>query len=173
MLESTARIQQELEALRRLDPDGNLYVKVVHDWAATHPSSALHEELEWEDAKAGYRYRLDQIRRLIAIHVVDDTGQRTMISLSIDRHAGGGYRPLDRILPDRDLRRVMLKDALDDFNRFHIKYQRLTEMSRLFDEGQRIAELERRRQDQLEGGTVKSPARKGPDRKAGRKRRRQ
>lgn len=165
MLESTARVQKELEALRRLDPDGNLYVKVVHDWAASHPESALHEELEWDDKKAGYRYRLDQIRRLIAIHVVDDTGQRTMISLSIDRHSGGGYRPLDRILPDRDLRRVMLKDALDDFNRFHIKYQRLSEMNRLFEEGERIAELERRRQERLEGGTQE------PRKGAGRKRR--
>lgn len=151
MLDVSSRIHEELESIRAADPDGVLRTKVVHDWARDHPKSGVHKELEWDDAKAGYRYRLDQIRRLIAVHVVSEEGERQLVSLSIDRPKGGGYRPLDNVLANADLRRILLKDALDEFNRFQLKYQRVQQLAKVFEEGDRVKRNEERRKQREVG----------------------
>lgn len=120
------QIQQELEALRE---EGVLHAEKVVAWARVHPDSALHKQFEWDDGKAADEYRVWQARRVIAVHVVNESGERRLISLSIDRSKGGGYRSIEDVSRDQDLMAVAVKDALGELRRTRAKYQHLKELS--------------------------------------------
>jgi hypothetical protein len=119
-------LKRELDALRT--KKGVFHAERAHDWAADHPDSLLYKALEWNDKKAGYQYRLQQIRKLVEIHCVDSLGRRELVSLSIDRYSGGGYRPATEVYTDKDLREIALSDACDDLARLERLYQNLTEL---------------------------------------------
>jgi hypothetical protein len=123
-------IADELLALR--NDNGVINPAEVVTWAKDNPASRLHASLEWDDALAGERWRREQVRTLIAVHVVDAEGSRKLISLSIDRTASGGYRPLDEVLGQPTLREVMLKDALAELDRVQKKYEKLQELQRVW-----------------------------------------
>lgn len=120
------KIKQELEAL---NVNGVILPEAVVQWAKEHPDSELYKHLEWDNDKAAEQWRLWQVRRLIAIYVVDDSGERKMISLSIDRSKGGGYRSIDDVSKEHDLMSVAIKDALAELRRTRAKYQHLKELS--------------------------------------------
>lgn len=127
------RIQRELLAL--VDKrSGTLEVEKAYNWAESHPDSALHAALEWDDEVAGREWRCQQIRRLIAVHVVDDQGDRVLVSLSVDRVSGQGYRTVDSVARNRDLRSCMLQDALNELQRCQAKYERLQELAGVWEE---------------------------------------
>lgn len=117
------RIGEELLALRATD--GRWYPSVIVNWARQNPASALHRALTWDDAEAAERYRLDQARRLIAIHVVDDIGDRQTISLAIDRGVGGGYRALPEVLASGQMRRLAAREALTELVRWRDRHRHL------------------------------------------------
>jgi hypothetical protein len=94
-------------------------------WAEKHPKSALHKSLQWDDARAGHEYRVWQVRRLIAIHITYEGGERKLVSLKIDRSSPGGYRHMDQIMAREDLWQHMLDDALAELNRVRAKYEAL------------------------------------------------
>ena len=123
-------IADELLALR--NDNGVINPGEVVTWAKNNPGSRLHASLEWDDALAGERWRREQVRGLIAVHVTDADGSRKLISLSIDRTASGGYRPLDEVLGQPTLREVMLKDALAELDRVQKKYEKLQELERVW-----------------------------------------
>jgi hypothetical protein len=119
-------IQTELVALKK---DGLLVAERVHEWAEAHPESDVHKALEWDNEAAAYEHRLWQIRRLIAVHVTYEGGERKFISLSIDRSKdGGGYRDLDDVIKDRSLYAIALKDALQELQRLQERYEHLKEL---------------------------------------------
>jgi hypothetical protein len=125
-----SKIAEEITSLR--DRDGLIRVTKVHDWAKSHPQSDLHGSLEWDDARAGYRYRLDQIRRLIEVHIViPETGTRATVSLTIDRSKGGGYRPLQDVLPNPSMRAMLVAQVLDELERVVDRYPQLAELNDL------------------------------------------
>ena len=101
----------------------------VEAWARTHPKSALHEQLEWDDRKASYEYRLWQCRRLISLNITYEDGVRSCVSLTTDRlRKGGGYRDIDDVLRDKGLHEIMLADALAELNRIQNTYDRLKQL---------------------------------------------
>src|SRR5262245_56790617 len=104
-------IQSELLALK--NDDDLIVAETVVDWARKNPDSEIHGQLEWSDRKAADQFRLWQVRRLVAIHVVDTTGVRQVVSLSVDRsRPGGGYRELTDVLSSKDFHEILLEDAL-------------------------------------------------------------
>jgi hypothetical protein len=147
-------IASELEAL--YDETGLLYVEDVHDWAEANPGSALHDALEWNDAVAARQHRYWQIRRFIAIHVVDEDRNRQAISLVIDRSKGGGYRRTADVMETPNLRALALRDALNEYERIKSKYDWLAELARIHEEIER-AQLPTRRRRPL-GGTEDRPS---------------
>lgn len=132
----TNRLTKELEALRA--KDGKIYPRQCVDWAKSHKSSALYSYLEWDDAAAADEYRIDQVRNLIQVHLIDPLGGRRFISLSIDRTSGGGYRPAPEILKRPSLRSIMLNDALDDLERLQRLYRALEELEPFWEILQRL-----------------------------------
>ena len=130
-------IRDELVTLQQRD--GVLKPEVAVEWARSHPTSALHSALDWNDTTAAQQYRIWQIRQLIAVHVVNEKGVRQIVSLSIDRvNDGGGYRDLDTVMSSPPLREVLLSDALTDLERARLKYEGLTELARVWSEVRRV-----------------------------------
>lgn len=119
------------ELLRLLENSNShvLRVEEVWEWARTHPKSALHASIEWNEKKAAREYQYWQIRRLIQIHVITDYGEPRLVSLRVDRSAGGGYREITEVLSDRKLSEYMLNDAIADLERVHQNYLRVKELS--------------------------------------------
>jgi hypothetical protein len=114
-------------------------VEDVEAWAKSHPKSALHKSLEWDDGKAGYQYRLWQCRRLITLHITYEDGTRSCVSLTTDRsHNGGGYRDIDDVLRDKSLTEIMLADALSELQRIEAKYDRLKQLKPVWRAAARI-----------------------------------
>jgi hypothetical protein len=124
------RIQREIEALR--NDEGLVRAETVVIWARGNPDSELHLHFEWDDAVAGEKYRIDQARQLIRIHVLTDEGDRKLVSLSIDRPSGGGYRDLTDVLPSASMREIMLRDAIRELQRVRTKYARLNELADVY-----------------------------------------
>jgi len=122
-------IESELLALK--NADGLLVIEDVYGWVEQHPRSALHGALEWNDEVAGREWRLNQIRRLIYVHIKFEDGGPRLLSLSVDRHRpGGGYRDLADLIRDRDktLWDIALADALAELERLQKKYARLQQL---------------------------------------------
>lgn len=131
MSQRTKQITAELEALR--DSQGMIHAQAAVKWARRNRRSALHGFLEWDDEVAGERYRIDQIRGFIQVHISDPLGFRRYVSLSIDRQGSGGYRPVPDVLSRQDMRAVMLNDALDDLDRLRRLYVPLKELQPIWD----------------------------------------
>lgn len=129
-------IESELLALK--DKNGLIQPERVVAWALKHRDSAIYnapEFLGWKEDKQAEAYRLWVARKLIAIHVVYETGQRRLVSLSLDRtRPGGGYRDVDDVLRDRSLYDIMLNDALTELDRMQAKYDRLLELKPIWRE---------------------------------------
>jgi len=104
---------------------------------AENPKTALHEQFEWDDQKAGHEYRLWQARKLIVKVVYKespiDTPTQVYVSLRKDRKIkSGGYRNIAGVLSDAQLTQCLLDDAIEDLLIFKRKYERLAELAPLF-----------------------------------------
>lgn len=126
-------VRSELEAIRDQDPDGILRVEIAEQWAQDHPESALYQALEWDDEIAARQHRLAQIRRLIKVHIVTLDNRPQMISLSIDRINVGGYRQVEVVMRDKQLRVVAMADALKELERIQAKYAWLQELASVWE----------------------------------------
>jgi hypothetical protein len=125
-------IRQALESLavgNKLDP-----VAVVE--AARDKTSPLHDCFTWDNSEAAHQFRLIEARKLIQVHVEMLPGSSdsspVWVSLTTDRNAGGGYRPLVSILSNADQRAMLLSDALRDLEYFRKKYGMLKELAAVF-----------------------------------------
>lgn len=132
-------IKSELLSLKHADPRNILHVGDVVRWARDNPTSALHHSIEWDDARAAEAHRYAQVRQLITIHVVSEEGTPLVVSLSIDRATGGGYRDMNDVGSLPDLRSIMLMDALNELERVRTKYARLQELAAVWEEADRAA----------------------------------
>jgi hypothetical protein len=121
---------------------GALKPRDVVDTAADF-RNPLHSYFEWNNEIAGDEYRLHQARQLIA-NVVEYmpneksggyTPTRAFISLTTERHGEeSGYRTIKEVLSREDLRKQMLKDALNELNAVRLKYSTLKELAKVFEE---------------------------------------
>lgn len=115
------------ELLKLQNGDGKINPADVVKWARRNKRSKLYASLTWDDEIAGEKYRIWQVRELIAVHITEPDGGRRFVSLSIDR-VEGGYRSLSDIIARQDLRQVMIEDALHELERVQRKYDRLQEL---------------------------------------------
>ena len=129
MSDRTDSISKELLALK--NDNGVINPTEVVRWAEGNPKSHLHASLEWDDGVAAERWRVSQVRQLIAVHIVEADGGRRFVSLSIDRRHDGsnGYRELADVIGQPNLREIMLHDALKELERIQERYKRLSELA--------------------------------------------
>lgn len=132
-------IKSELMNIQHAHPENVLHPNDVVEWAKDNPGSLVYKSLEWDDKRAAEGYRLAQVRRLIQIHVVTEEYQPMVVSLSIDRKAGGGYRDMQDVGAKPDLRQIMLDDALAELERVKAKYSRLQELVSVWEATEQVA----------------------------------
>lgn len=125
-------IREELISIQKADPGGILYPKRALSWARENKRSALHNALDWNNREAAEKWRLQQIRSLITLHITFADGSPQVISLSIDRTSGGGYRALSDVMQVPDLRKIALADALRELERVQMKYRHIEELAKVW-----------------------------------------
>jgi hypothetical protein len=138
MTERRQQINEELEQIRRAN-GGLLRPEDVVKFAR-NKRTALHEEFEWDDAKASAEYRLEQARKVIRVAVellpsphADQEPIRAYVSVVSDRvQPGGGYRAIGDVMTDDDLRTELVNEALGEVKRWRRKYERLRELVPIF-----------------------------------------
>lgn len=142
-------IEEELEEISEMN-GGKIEPKKVVDYARD-PSTTLHGKFQWDDTAAAESYREWQARKILTmvfcvvsqnkkgqVYVsadLEETGTKTRsyVSLSTDRTPGGGYRGIQEVLNDEDMRAQMLEDAKADMNLFRRKYSVLKELAEVFE----------------------------------------
>lgn len=138
-------VKEELEYLREQNGGELVQPEQVVEFARLNRDSALHAEFEWNNTKAAHQFRLEQARRIIRLNInVLETpnGDVTVpmyVSLVSDRRSGGGYRTLESVMSNEELREQLLHQALDEFNRVRRKYQTLQELTPVFTAIDRVA----------------------------------
>lgn len=130
-------IEAELIALKR--KDGLIVAEDVLSWAEKHRSSEIAKSIEWDNSKAAHDHRLWQVRKIIALNITYEGGERKFVSLSIDRvKTGGGYRMLDSVVRSRSLHKILLEDALRELERVQEHYTRLVELAPVWREIEKV-----------------------------------
>lgn len=143
-------IREEVNVFFTPGSDELVTAKEIVTWAHEHPTSALHKELKCDDdASAAALWRIGHARRLIAIYVTDDDGDRQTISLSRDRSAEGGYRQLPAVIAIEELYEIALRDAIKELKRIEAKYEHLKTLKAVW------AELEKVEAGRAEHGLAK------------------
>lgn len=124
-----------LSALHDLESGGNLDPVAVVE-AARDEASPLHSCFTWDDSEAADQFRLIEARKLIQVQVEllpgSSDSSPVWVSLTTDRNAGGGYRPLVKVLSHADQRAMLLADALRELEYFRKKYGMLKGLAAVF-----------------------------------------
>lgn len=125
------KIQRELMSIK-----GTKQLLNPHDvvkWAKNNKKSALHKKFQWNVSKAAYQHWLETARKLISVHITYATGERSFVSLSIDRVPGGGYRNIDDVVPINSLFEVMYRDAVKELERVRVRFERVRALKPVWD----------------------------------------
>ena len=119
---------------------------------AKDPKTALHRHFDWDNNIAGQKHRLHQARILVAQYrLVDNRGQatpvRALVSLKLDRYRreGGGYRTMQDVMADDNLKQNLLDDCLDELERTEEKYHSITELASVWREISKVRAQQKKR----------------------------
>lgn len=127
-------ILRELEEVRALSEDGLLHPEKAVAWARQHRESEIYKHLEWNDGLAAEQYRVEQVRQVIRVVVINssetDQTVRAYISTPTDRVTGGGYRQMNDAL--MRARQELINEALKTLENFGNRYAHLPELDTLF-----------------------------------------
>lgn len=100
--------------------------------------SPLHGWFEWDDEKAGEKYRLEQARALIRtvvcmVEVPDDKPRlvRVFHALRSERRAGGGYREIHEIMSESDRLAQLTAEMLQDLIRMKVRYESVMKLGKI------------------------------------------
>lgn len=129
-----AKIKKELEIIREQNGGILLPEKVVE--YARNKKTALHNHFTWDNDKAADAYRVQQAMHLIRqIKVEIITNEKTnrvikvreYVSLPQDRNKDGGYRQINEVYTDDDLRLQFLESVQNEFESFREKLKAVSE----------------------------------------------
>ena len=121
---------KELERIAAMN-DGSLKAESIVD-RARDPKNPLHDRFEWDDARAGHEFRLEQARSLIRhVKVTYITEEERTVRVRNFVYQDGGYRKTATVLTRKDSREELLDQALTEMEAFARKYAALEELSGL------------------------------------------
>lgn len=120
-----------LEKIKERD-NGIVPQVVVNE--ARDKTSPLHDYFDWDDTKAAEKYRVEQARNLIShldVVINYETGktQKAFFNVSIPDNGGTKvvYVDVERALTDKDLRKQVLQNALEELVYWQKKYKEYSE----------------------------------------------
>lgn len=130
-------LKTELEAIRL--KNGGLLTEEAILNVAKAKSHPLHSEFTWDNTAAAKLWRLEEARRLIrSVYITLESPKhapvsvRAYASLPSDREAAGGYRAIQDVLADKDLRKELLAAALSELEAFKRRYSNLAQLAPVF-----------------------------------------
>lgn len=121
-----AKALKSIEATR-----GILTPQAVVEEAAQldHP---LHGNFEWDDSKAGERYRWMQARTLINSIRVEFEGESREAYLNVVTRVQNvptrGYVSIEKIISDEDMHKQVVRDAIREVKYWEKKFQSLSDL---------------------------------------------
>jgi hypothetical protein len=126
---------------------------------ARNPKTALHGAFCWDDGEAAEQYRLWQARQVIRVCVtvreeVEGPPVRAYVSLQEDR-GDVGYRLLDDVMSDEEMREQLLAQALAELNRWKVRYQQLRELAPVFEAAENVSRRTRKPKGRSVGGKTR------------------
>lgn len=108
--------------------------------AARPEGSVLHDLFEWDDKKAGDKWRLVQASNIIsALIVVNEDSQynkRAFVNITKSPMLPKNkprYIRIDNAIQDENTRKILLNNAKEELRRFREKYRALKELTEIFD----------------------------------------
>lgn len=109
------KVQTVFKHLEAKSPDGKVSPQDIVE-ASKNPSSPLHSRFEWDDTRAGERYRVWQARQMLSTITIEvgqvETKAFQNIVVEVEEGKERGYYSIDRVLNDSDLRqRVLIQMA--------------------------------------------------------------
>lgn len=112
-------------------PDGVKPKELVD--AARPTTSPIHEYFEWDDAKAGESYRLQQARQVISCLVVEyeERPVRAYFNVRL-RDVGRTYLAVERVGADEELWDQVINDALKEVKIWESKYKTYKQLKPIF-----------------------------------------
>jgi hypothetical protein len=124
------KIGEALDKIKRATPgrcNARTFLNAAHD-----KSNYLHRHLEWNDAIAGDKYRLQQIREIVAcIDIVDtsDKKERQLPAfISLIEREGRGYHTAREVLDSATLQDIALRQAETDFLAYEKRLQQFSDI---------------------------------------------
>ena len=114
-----ASMQLRAKAIKALEQRGGQVTAAALVKAAASPKHALHNEFEWDDTKAGAKYRLDQARGIIAsVRINRMQGERRVSSVAYIRNptlpsAEPGYVSITRLRTEGEAAEDALRQEVD------------------------------------------------------------
>ena len=127
------------KVFEELESTVGLTAKTLLD-ASRSEDAPLHNEFEWDDAKAAESYRETQasyIIRSLWVAAQDEISEPVRAVFSVN---GGGYESVTVIMQDVDKRSALLDMALKELRSFERKYKILEELSEVFSAIDRLSE---------------------------------
>lgn len=147
-------VERELTRIQKQKHDRIITAEDVVK-AAAKKNSPLHCYFDWDDSSAAHKYRLHQARSLLVSYKLEQGephATRTRVSLLQDRTLpGGGYRLIEDVLSNEDLRREYARTALSEFKNWE---ERFSTFTNLFES--ELIEIERALQSIVTAETVSS-----------------
>jgi hypothetical protein len=122
---------EELEKIRGHN-SGDLTPEMVIT-AATSKKSPLHSLFEWDDAKAGHQYRLQQagllIRSVVVTIVGDGPTRSGPLKVNVRRQPSRGGTAAAKVIPPEELHRQRVERGWSELEEWHMKYAVLSEFA--------------------------------------------
>ena len=135
-------VQNEIDHLATIDPDGKCKNQALVDFARQNPNSETHKCMEWNDTVAGEKYRLHQAARIkdgIRTIIIQEATKKVeseepqaikVITKVVTNHAlptpGQGHKSIDMILRNQAdtlaLEREMYNTLKQYANSFKIRF---------------------------------------------------
>lgn len=128
------------ELLDLYERKGGLTAEDVVEFARNE-NTALHKHFTWDDAQAAQLWRLQQARRIINVSIQfsgDDSAPKTfrpLVGLIKDNTIpGGGYRSsLEVYNAGEQQRRLLVKQAISEAQRWRMRYGNLPELAPVYE----------------------------------------
>lgn len=109
---------------------------------AKDAETELHKCFEWDNTKAGEKWRLHQARKLVCSLVFKEQSEQTDpapgIRLFFKIDEDEGYKPVVMIMRDKAEYQKLLTKALSELRAFQAKYKSLTELDSIFSEIEKL-----------------------------------
>lgn len=120
------RVKEELETIR-LANGGLLLPQDVVDFAR-NPETALHRKFDWDDSEAAEKWRRQQARQVIKVHVIIPPAAAsapTQVVVKNYHHVPTdkkGYRAIEDISASKQMRDALLRRMVQDIQTFRAKH---------------------------------------------------